>query len=249
MPDPTRPEDFTDVFRREGVLVVGGHAVNLWASFYAPRGDAELARFAPFLSKDGDIFLKDKELAKAVAAAAGWKFRNNPEPRSSILGHIYVVKGERELTIDVLRSVHGLTTADLNVTEEIQLVDGRRYWVPAPEVMLKAKLANLASINQENRADHRHVRIMVVCCRHYLGDVYRAVLSREISERDAVDRFMAMFRVIRDPLASAMANRHALDLNSAIPTRGSLAELNGLPRLLAFFDNQIRAKQGPRLSI
>lgn len=57
VPEFTRPEDFSEVFGREGVLVVGGHAVNLWASYYAPRGDAELKGFAPFLSKDGDIFL------------------------------------------------------------------------------------------------------------------------------------------------------------------------------------------------
>jgi len=43
----TRPEDFTDVFRREGVVVVGGHAVNLWASCYAPGDDLCLDAAVP----------------------------------------------------------------------------------------------------------------------------------------------------------------------------------------------------------
>lgn len=247
--ESTRPEDFSAVFGREGVLVVGGHAVNLWASYYAPRGDDELKRFAPFLSKDGDIFLRDKAIARAVAAAAGWKFRNNPEARSPVLGHIYLEKEGRELTVDVLRSVRGLTEADLTATEAIRFVDGRTYWVPAPEMMLKAKLANLATIDQENRPDIRHVRIMIVCCRHYLPDAYQAVLSKNLSERDAVDRFMATLDVTRDARALAMDYKHDLNLTASIPPPTALLELQRRPRLLALYDHQIRQKQAPRLSI
>jgi len=78
--EPTIPEDFDPIFS-QGVVIVGGHAVNLWASYYAARGDPILAQFSPFTSKDADIFLRDPALAAAVAAAAGWNFRSNPEPR------------------------------------------------------------------------------------------------------------------------------------------------------------------------
>ena len=81
-PDATLPEEFNDIFR-QGVLVVGGHAVNLWASYYAHRGDRTLAGFAPFVSKDADIHVRGKDVALAVATAAGWKFRENPEVRRS----------------------------------------------------------------------------------------------------------------------------------------------------------------------
>ena len=66
-PESTVPEEFNDIFR-QGVLVVGGHAVNLWASYYAHRGDRQLAAYAPFVSKDADIHLRDKEMAMGVAA-------------------------------------------------------------------------------------------------------------------------------------------------------------------------------------
>jgi hypothetical protein len=87
VPEQTQPQDFDPIFA-QGVVIVGGHAVNLWASFYADRGDPVLAGFAPFTSKDADIFLKDRDLALAVAAKAGWTFRANPEPRSPVLGAI-----------------------------------------------------------------------------------------------------------------------------------------------------------------
>lgn len=242
----TRPEEFGDVFAQPGVVVVGGHAVNLWASYYAPRGDEELRRFAPYVSKDGDIFLRDKDLARAVAAASGWKFRNNPEVRSPVLGHIYLEKAGRELTVDVLRTVRGLTETDLSATETIRFGDGRNYSVPAPEVMLKAKLANLETLAQENREDQRHVRILVVCCRHYLTDVYQAVLNRQVSERDAVDRFGDTLKITRTPPAVKLAEKHQIDLSAAIPGRSTLERLLELPRLLAFYDNQISVRPTAR---
>jgi hypothetical protein len=71
--ESTTPGDFKSVFA-QGVPIIGGHAVNLWAMIYAARGDAELTAFQPFTSKDGDIFLTDPDLAQATATAAGWNF-------------------------------------------------------------------------------------------------------------------------------------------------------------------------------
>lgn len=246
MADATTPDEFDPIFR-QGVLVVGGHAVNLWGSYYAHRGDRELQQFAPFISKDGDIFLHDKAMAVAVAATAGWNFRENREVRSPILGHIYLVKADRELRVDVLRSVTGVTEEDLAVTQELQFVGGRRYTLPAPDVMLKAKLANLAMHNQDDRQDARHVRIMVACCRHFLEDAYAAAIAGHLGEREAVDCFMSTIRVIREPRATETNVRHTLNLSAAIPPRTALAELPRLPRLSAFYVHQVKI-HGPHLS-
>lgn len=247
MHELTEPEEFDDVFR-QGVLVVGGHAVNLWARYYAPRGDQELEAFQPFLSKDGDIHLKDKVRAGAVAAAAAWNFRANPEPRSAVLGHIYLVRDGRELTVDVLHTVKGLTPDDLTSTEQIRFSEARSYSVPSPEIMLKAKIANLAGIDQSDRQDARHVKIMTVCCRHYLSDVYAAAVAGQMPERDAVDRYMSTLRVIRTPEARQVDVQHGLNLSTALPLREKLAELPRFPRLTAFYDHQMRI-EGPRISM
>jgi len=246
--ESTDPEEFDDVFK-QGVLVVGGHAVNLWAKYYSSRGDKELAAFEPFTSKDGDIHLKDKEVAMAVANAADWKFRENPEPRSAVLGHIYLVREGRELTVDVLHAVNGLSPADLTATEQMRFrSDGVTYSVPAPEIMLKAKIANAATLDQNNRQDVRHVNIMVACCRHFLMDAYEAVVAKKLAERDAIERYMSTLRVIKESVAREAEARHNLNLSRAIPAREKLAELPRLPRLTAFYDHQIRP-HGPRISI
>lgn len=238
MSEQTQPQDFDPIFS-QGVAIVGGHAVNLWASFYADRGDPVLAGFAPFTSKDGDIFLKDRDLAVAVAVAAGWEFRSNPEPRSPVLGAIVMKKGGAELQVDVLRSVTGLTADDLAVTESITFKNGKSYSVPAPDVMLKAKLANLAAHDQRERQDERHVRILIRCCAHYLADACAAVQAEALSEREAVERFMATKRVITSAGARRLEKKFALNLFEAIPARRTLGKAGELPRLRAFYKHQM----------
>jgi len=246
-PESTVPEEFNDIFR-QGVLVVGGHAVNLWASYYAHRGDRQLAAYAPFVSKDADIHLRDKEMAMGVAAAAGWSFRDNPEVRSPVLGQIVMVRSGKELTVDVLRTVTGLSEDDLTATEEIQFKDGSRYSVPAPEIMLKAKVANLLFHDQRDRQDVRHASIMITCCRHYLIDTFEAAVSGRIGERDAVDRFMSARNVVSSEQAQQADKRFQLDVASAIPPAEGFSNLTGLTRLQAFYLHQVH-RTGPRTSI
>ncbi len=238
MPDRTKPQDFDPIFS-QGVVIVGGHAVNLWASFYANRGDRILEGFAPFTSKDADIFLKDRDLALAVAAVAGWEFRRNPEPRSSVLGAIVMKKGGTELQVDVLRSVTGLTHDDLAVTESIAFANGKSYAVPAPDIMLKAKLANLSTHEQKERQDERHVRILTRCCALYLADIFTAMQAGHLSEREAVERFMAAQRVITSTKARALEKRYKLGLSAAVPARTSLGVMKAYSRLRAFYDHQV----------
>jgi hypothetical protein len=130
VPEITRPQDFDPIFS-QGVVIVGGHAVNLWASYYADRNDPVLAGFAPFTSKDADIYLQDRDLATAIATAAGWRFRSNPEPRSPILGSIVMKRGETELQVEVLRSVTGLSAEELSATEAVIFANRKSYSVSA----------------------------------------------------------------------------------------------------------------------
>lgn len=244
MSEITRPQDFDPIFS-QGVVIVGGHAVNLWASFYADRGDPVLARFAPFTSKDADIFVKDRDLAIAVAASAGWQFRSNPEPRSPVLGAIVMSKGDTELQVDVLRSVTGLTADDLAETETITFANGKSYSVPAPEVMLKAKLANLAAHEQRDRQDERHVRILILCSQHYLEDACAALLAGDLSEREVVQRFMATWRVVTTAAARRLEKGYALGILDAIPSPEALGKAADMPRIQAFYRHQVAQQKAP----
>jgi hypothetical protein len=149
-------------------------------------------------------------------------------------------RGGQTLVIHVMRSVTGLSDADLIKTEDLRLEDGSTYCVPAPDVMLKAKLTNLATIDQTERQDERHVRMLIPCCRHYLLDTYEAVRVGELAEREAVDRFMDMSRVIRTELARHLDKKHKLNVEAAIPRESDLKGLPSRLKLKAFYDFQFK---------
>ncbi|MDR1279875.1 MAG: hypothetical protein LBK99_03520 [Opitutaceae bacterium] len=234
----TSPADFDPVFSK-GMPIVGGHAVNLWAMLYSNRGDAELEAFFPFTSKDGDIFVKRRELAVTLANEIGWEFHANPEVRSPMLGKIILNRDGRRFEVDVLRSVTGLTDKDFETVNAIPFEDGKIYALPPPDIMLKAKIANAATHDQATRQDVRHIRILLRCCAHYLADAVENVRKGELSERDAIDFFMSAWRVISSERAKAQAVRFDLDLKSAIPPEKSLGDISGLSRLQAFYRHQI----------
>jgi len=87
--DQTQPEDYDPVFD-QGVVIVGGQAVNIWAEVYAARGDRILETFAPFMSKDADV------------------------------GFIELKRDNKRFRVEVLRSVKGLTDEDLLVKDPLE---------------------------------------------------------------------------------------------------------------------------------
>ncbi len=59
--EPRPVEDFNEVFAAFGdsdepILLVGGHAVNVWALNYYGRVRSEIALHEPFTSSDMDIY-------------------------------------------------------------------------------------------------------------------------------------------------------------------------------------------------
>lgn len=148
-------------------------------------------------------------------------------------------KGGTELQVDVLRSVTGLTHDDLAVTESVRFANGKSYAVPAPDIMLKAKLANLSTHEQKERQDERHVRILTRCCALYLADIFTAMQAGRLSERETVERFVAVHRVTTSTKAQGLEKRYELGLSAAVPARASLDALKAFPRLRAFYDHQV----------
>jgi len=218
----TEPEDYDPIFR-QGVVIVGGQAVNLWGKTYARRGDPILEEFEPFVSKDADIFLSDRNAAARLAAEAGWQYRDSPYgPETPIVGFIELEQEDRTLRVDVLRSVKGLADSDLVVRDPLLFSTGIKYFVPAPDVILRAKLANLAGIFQDDRDDERQVRIMIRCCQHYLLDAAAAVKAERLSENEAFGRFAAVHSLITTRQAKRLDRKHGLALAEAIPTLESL---------------------------
>jgi hypothetical protein len=237
MPEQYEPSEFSEILNSpERPLIVGGQAVNLWAEFFAPR-NAKLRALRPFVSKDADIF-GDRTLAQKLADAAGWEIRFFHEPRTIAVAVLIKRRGKGEaLTVEVLRSVRGLTQKELADTDLVELRPGHIYRIPSPVRLLKAKLANLHEIKPVRPQDIRHVHLLVILTQEYLYDFHRRVADKQVSQRSLINALHELQELIDAKKARALAVRHELNLAAALPI--SLPTI-GMPKLAAFYSHRDR---------
>jgi hypothetical protein len=205
--DPSRP------------LIVGGQAVNIWAEIYV-LAEPELNKFAPFTSHDGDIH-GDRALAEVLHRRTGWSCRFFDDVRQIAVA-ILTKPGTADtppLTIEVLRAVHGLNADDLGRNQVRELRPGEFYRIPVPFVLLKAKLANVATLSRENRPqDLKHVQMLLPICREYLREMHSNIGREDMTERNFLGGVAYATEVISAPAARATAIQHGLDLVGIFPT-------------------------------
>jgi hypothetical protein len=200
-------------------LLVGGHAVNLWAWFFRLRIGKALDQWLPLTSKDLD-------LVGTVALLDGLKLRFGGQyrlagPRGPVVGQLVVSLGGRNLKIDVLKDVFGLGPKDLAVQAPIIEVEDREgafsARVIAPVVLLQAKIANAARLDQTGRNDLKHVELMLLVIRAYLSELTEATEAGLIDSRIAVIQLEFARTIIASPDAVKCSTSHGICFNGIWP--------------------------------
>lgn len=197
--EPRLVEDFNEVFSvfnrsEEPILLIGGHAVNVWALSYYDRAESEIVPHEPLTSSDIDIYATRNALLWLGQELGGdVRFAG---PREIVLGAMEIDVGGRPLLLEALRSVKGVSDAELVEARALVDVAGNEILVPLPHVLLKAKLSNALELDQNNRQDIKHVKLLAVVLREYLVDLLDTA-TPEI-ERD-------LLRIIREAVAVAMS--------------------------------------------
>lgn len=206
MPDipQTSFSDVADIVsvRTKGELpvIVGGHAVNIWALTYAPRLGSQLNPYRPFTSKDLDLW-GPKEILDGLARKYGVQVTLSP-PRTPGLGQVIIPKGGLQLKVELLSSVNGLRSAELENTFDL-VIQGTEVRVLDAISCLKAKIANAADLDQNHRQDVKHVRIMNICAREFAKDLLALGEQKRVSERLIINRL----EDLRESITSAKADR------------------------------------------
>jgi hypothetical protein len=187
----------------DGPVIVGGHAVGLWSRYYLASGVSSLADFLPFRSKDLDLVGNMDLLESLQRRVQGRILRS--EPRGPVFGRLEIPQAAGGfLRVEVLHTVLGLNKKDLGRTMNIE-VEGIVGRVPFPHLVLKAKIANSALIQQDGRQDVKHVRMMLICTRAFVTELLEQCQSGKLSERAAIN----LLDEIREIISSAEATKAA----------------------------------------
>lgn len=221
--EETRIGDFAEILQpqdgSEPPVIVGGHAVNLWASYFLSKGVAGLAEYLPFTSKDLDL-VGTKDLLDRLHAR--WKGRlSRSEPRSPVWGRLLISSPSgKDLTVEILHTVKGLDFKELGRTIDLEAeeVFGR---VLMPHLVLKAKIENAVSIDQTDRNDVKHVGMMILSVRAFVGDLATQVASGEFSGRTLVNFLGEIWEIVASPQAENSSRMWGFEFRNIWP----LAEL------------------------
>ena len=200
-------------------LLVGGHAVNLWAIVYRERVGRGLDRWLPLTSKDLDL-VGTIDLLEAMKKNFGGDFRL-AGPRSPIVGQLIANLHGVDRKIDVLRDVFGLNPKDLSAESAVLDIefDGEIFEARVLPILtlLQAKVANLAKLDQAKRNDFKHVSIMLLVAREYLTELIVAAESGAADSRAAIGPLEHFRKIVASPDALKCSSVRGIEFDSVWP--------------------------------
>jgi len=229
------PEDYSTYLATENpLMIVGGQAVNLWALFYSGVADD----YAPFVSRDIDV-LGNRNTLKEIAKLIGLKPNYFPlKPPSNEVGYVAPKDATDEpILIEVLRWINGAAEDELMTDSVIMGIGSKQVpvRVPSPVMLLKAKLANLDTINQRDRQDAKHVYILFRLLPHYLNDLVDSVKMGKRTEREIVNILGTLLDIVTE--TRNKKSLIALQLDSA--KLFQLLPENEFPKISNFIKHQL----------
>jgi hypothetical protein len=112
--------------------------------------------------------------------------------------------------------VLGLDAKDLSRTVRID-IEGVTGRIPLPHLILKAKLANAALIDQEGRQDVKHAKMMLLCVRAFIVELSGKCRAGLLGERALVNLLGEIWDIVNSPVAMKAAGLWELDFAAVWP--------------------------------
>lgn len=177
---------------RDGVCLVGGQAVGLWAMILDPD-ETHLAHLMPYTTSDIDYF-GSVEAARVFAARSGGKlFRPSSDTMNSNSSALVEIRmGGRPVVVDFLQAIIGAERREIEAhVIEVAISDqqGSRLAVPviSPYICLRSRIANMISAATRRRdaisvnQAHASVKLMELWIRHLIANEERRAAMQHIS--------------------------------------------------------------------
>lgn len=186
-------------------IIIGGQAVNYWADTYL-SAEPELAAFLPFVSKDID-FIGGLADVRAAARALGLPTTlPHPKMRTAFAGAVVFRIGGEQANIEFVRNMPGVTATEINRWAVSSERSGKAIRIADPVSLLACKLHLALTVDQTNRRDTDHVRILVLCARAFLRET---LLGAEVDALPVRGWLGAIERVLK--LAESRLGRRSSD--------------------------------------
>lgn len=161
--------DFLQSLRECGdtYFVEGGQAVNYWAEYIDAENPAQpLEMLRPFTSKDCDVWINHTTWER-LKKSPGGKLQKGTSPTDGQLG-ILTLQEDPPRVVDLMSTVYGIPLRDLPRLLE-RVIDNGNIKVMDPIYLFRSKCHCFLGLDQSDRQDARHVRIMALILPEYIS--------------------------------------------------------------------------------
>lgn len=215
-------------------VIIGGQAVNYWAETYL-SDEPELARFLPFVSKDLDFLGGRADVLKTARLLGGAARLPHRKMMTAFAGGVALKIMEAETNVEFIRTVPGVSAAESNRWAVASQRDGVAVRVLDPISMLACKLHLALTVDQTQRRDGDHARILLLCTRAFLRATLRGVETGAWPTRGWLAAAERVLKLAETTTGAKAARQLGVDWRQVLPHPEIDA---GLRRLIIRFREQ-----------
>jgi hypothetical protein len=215
-------------------FVEGGQAVNYWAEYIGSENPAQpLEMLRPFTSKDCDVWINHTTWER-LKKSPGGKLQKGTSPADGQLG-ILTLQEDPLRVVDLMSTVYGIPLRDLPRLLK-RVIDNGNIKVMDPIYLFRSKCHCLLGLDQIDRQDARHVRMLALILPEYLSLLIDGIDSENLSDRALLKEIKLLRKILGTHVCRRALAQLEIDPASLIPW--SKLETCGLETLAAYARTQ-----------
>jgi hypothetical protein len=219
-------------------FLFGGQAVNFWADYFDRKGDAkELHALRPFTSKDCDIWVSPRAWTEIQKTESN-RLVQGVSPADGQLGILTLQQAPLRV-VDLLSGVYGIRQEELGrLCERAPVYNGIK--VIDPIFLFRSKCHCLLGLDQSDRQDARHVRMLALILPEYLTLLIDGADAEKLGDRAILKEIKLLKKILGTHACRRALAQLEIEPDALIPW--SKLETCGLQTLASF----ARTQSNPR---
>ena len=223
---------FLESLHRSGTVffVEGGQAVNFWAEYVDSMDPARpLDALRPFTSKDCDVWVSHGAWEQ-LKRAPGGKLIKGTSPADGQLA-VITLDQEPPLVVDLLTTVYGIPVGEHPRLLK-RILDNGTIKVMDPVYLFLSKCHCLLGLDQRDRQDERHVRMLALILPEYLRHLIANADAENLTDRVILREIKFLVKILATSACRRALAQLEIEPSSLIPW--NRMETCGLEAVAAF---------------
>jgi len=223
--------------RSSAQFLFGGQAVNFWADYFDRKTNDneihELHALRPFTSKDCDVWVSPQAWNE-IQTAERIRLVRGTSPIDGQLGILTLQQFPLRM-VDLMSSVYGIRHEELSrLCERAPVFNGIK--VIDPIYLFRSKCHCLLGLDQIDRQDARHVRMLALILPEYLSLLINGIDAENLSDRALLKEIKLLRKILGTHVCRRALAQLEINPDSLIPW--AKLETCGLDTLAAYARSQ-----------